>query len=263
MDLRAEPLVLSVPAVEKNRYYSVMLNDGNTFNYGYIGSRATGSDAGDYLVVGPNWKGETPAGIKKVFHSTTDFSLAAFRTQLIDAKDMPNVEEGAGRLQDSAAVGVSSSSRRRPPPAVDWPKFDKDLVKTEFFDYLDFRAAVRAGRPRGRSDPRQARQHRYRPGQEVRLQGSLARAQGRHPARHEGRRQEGRRESRSLGKTINGWKVSSAVRRPRLLQRRLAAARSRRHGPASTATTPSRPCIPSPRRWRTAKCSTAASTSTR
>ena len=32
MDLRAEPIVLSVPAVEKTRYYSVMLCDGNTFN---------------------------------------------------------------------------------------------------------------------------------------------------------------------------------------------------------------------------------------
>ncbi len=49
LDLRAEPMVLSVPAVEKERYYSVMLCDGNTFNYGYIGSRATGNDAGDYL----------------------------------------------------------------------------------------------------------------------------------------------------------------------------------------------------------------------
>src|SRR5258705_12582668 len=29
-DLRAEPIVLSVPAVEKTRYYSVMLCDGNT-----------------------------------------------------------------------------------------------------------------------------------------------------------------------------------------------------------------------------------------
>jgi hypothetical protein len=36
LDLRAEPIVLSVPAVEKKRYYSVMLCDGNTFNYGYI-----------------------------------------------------------------------------------------------------------------------------------------------------------------------------------------------------------------------------------
>ena len=52
--------MLSVPAVDPKRYYSVMLCDGNTYNYGYIGSRATGSEAGDYMVVGPDWKGETP-----------------------------------------------------------------------------------------------------------------------------------------------------------------------------------------------------------
>ncbi len=56
LDLRAEPIVVSVPAVSKERYYSVQLCDGNTFNYGYIGSRTTGSDAGDYMVVGPDWK---------------------------------------------------------------------------------------------------------------------------------------------------------------------------------------------------------------
>jgi len=91
MDLRAEPIVLSVPAVEKGRYYSVQLEDGNCFNYGYIGSRATGDDAGDYMVVGPNWKGEMPAGIKKVFQSTTQFSVAGYRTQLFNPADMPNV----------------------------------------------------------------------------------------------------------------------------------------------------------------------------
>src|SRR5215211_5415484 len=34
LDLRAEPVVLSVPAVEKSRYYAVMLCDGNTYNFG-------------------------------------------------------------------------------------------------------------------------------------------------------------------------------------------------------------------------------------
>src|ERR1041384_1284544 len=58
LDLRAEPIVLSVPPVDPKRYYSVMLCDGNTYNYGYIGSRATGSDGGDYMVVGPDWNGE-------------------------------------------------------------------------------------------------------------------------------------------------------------------------------------------------------------
>src|SRR6476620_11754821 len=50
MDLRAEPMVLSVPAVDKKRYYTVQLIDSNTYNFGYIGSRATGSEPGDYLV---------------------------------------------------------------------------------------------------------------------------------------------------------------------------------------------------------------------
>ena len=91
LDLRSEPMVISVPAVEKNRYYSVQLVDGNTYNYGYIGSRATGNDAGSYLVVGPDWKGEAPVGIRQVFRSSTPFALTIFRTQLFDANDMPNV----------------------------------------------------------------------------------------------------------------------------------------------------------------------------
>ena len=33
LDLRAEPIVLSVPQVPKDRYYVVQLEDGNTYNY--------------------------------------------------------------------------------------------------------------------------------------------------------------------------------------------------------------------------------------
>jgi len=137
MDLRAEPMVISVPAVDKKRYYSVMLNDGSTYNYGYIGSRATGSDAGDYLVAGPKWKGDVPPGIRKVFQSGSDYSLAAFRTQLFNAADMPNVI----KVQDGYKAQPLSAYLKQPaPPAapdVTWPKFDKDLVKTEFFEFLD------------------------------------------------------------------------------------------------------------------------------
>src|ERR1700733_482674 len=61
-DLRAEPLVFTVPAVEKERYYSLQFIDLYTFNFAYVGSRATGSDAGSFLLVGPRWNGSTPAG---------------------------------------------------------------------------------------------------------------------------------------------------------------------------------------------------------
>src|SRR5690349_19602163 len=93
MDLRSEPVVLSVPTVEKPRYYSVQLIDNNTNNFGYIGSRTTGSEAGDYLLVGPDWKGVTPPGIKKVFRSDTQLLFVIFRTQLFNPADMPNVEK--------------------------------------------------------------------------------------------------------------------------------------------------------------------------
>lgn len=63
MDLRAEPMVVSVPAVDPKRYYALMLTDLNTYNFGYVGSRATGSGPGSYMVVGPDWTGPTQAGI--------------------------------------------------------------------------------------------------------------------------------------------------------------------------------------------------------
>ncbi len=138
LDLRAEPMVLSVPAVERSRYYSVMLCDGNTFNYGYIGSRATGTEPGDYMVVGPDWKGETPAGIKKVFHSSTQFSAVAYRTQLFNPADMPNVV----KVQSGYKVQPISAYLKQPAPpaapAIDFPKANAELVKQNFFSYLDF-----------------------------------------------------------------------------------------------------------------------------
>ena len=138
LDLRAEPVVITVPAVDKKRYYAVQLTDGNTFNFGYIGTRATGPEAGDYMVVGPNWKGETPAGIKKVFQSTTDFSLALFRTQLFDPKDMPNVQKVQAGYQARPLSAFLKQLAPPAAPAIDFPKIDQAMVKTNFFEYLDF-----------------------------------------------------------------------------------------------------------------------------
>jgi len=209
LDLRAEPMVLSVPAVEKKRYYSVMLTDGNTFNYGYIGSRAIGNEAGDYLVAGPDWKGDTPAGIKKVFRSTTQFSVAVYRTQVFDPQDMPNVI----KVQSGYKVQPLSAFLKQPAPpaapAVDFPKIDKELVKTNFFEYLAF--ALQFAPP----GPEE---------QEIRAKlASIGIGAGRkfdfkdlsleHKAEVALALKEGSdkvtKVADSLGKDINGWKVSS------------------------------------------------------
>jgi hypothetical protein len=137
-DLRAEPIVLSVPEVDRSRYYSVMLCDGNTYNYGYIGSRATGSQAGDYLVAGPDWKGDAPSGIKKVFRSSTQFSLVAYRTQLFNPEDMPNVI----KVQSGYKAQLLSHYLNQPAPpsapSPNFPKINATMVNTGFFDYLGF-----------------------------------------------------------------------------------------------------------------------------
>jgi hypothetical protein len=137
LDLRAEPMVISVPAVPKERYYSVQLIDGNTYNYGYIGTRATGPDAGDYLVVGPDWKGEKPAGIREVFTSTTPFALTVFRTQLFNADDMPNVV----KVQAGYRARPLSAFLNQPAPAaapkVDFLPATTQGIKDNFFAYLD------------------------------------------------------------------------------------------------------------------------------
>ncbi len=138
LDLRAEPRVISVPAFDNERYYSVQLCDGNTFNYGYIGNRATGIEAADYLVVGPDWQGETPAGIKKVFQSSTQFSIAIFRTQLFNAEDMPNVMKIQTRYKTQP---LSAFLKQPAPPAAPKPDFLPATtrgIKENFFAYLDY-----------------------------------------------------------------------------------------------------------------------------
>jgi hypothetical protein len=137
LDLRAEPIVVSVPAVSKERYYSVQLVDGNAYNYGYIGSRATGHEAGDYLVVGPEWTGDKPVGIEKVFKSSTPFALTIFRTQLFNAEDMPNVVKVQAGYK---AQPLSAFLKHPAPPAapnIDFLPATTAGIKANFYAYLD------------------------------------------------------------------------------------------------------------------------------
>ena len=138
MDLRAEPLVLSVPEMA-DRYYSFQLIDLYTHNFAYVGTLTTGNQAGRYLLAGPDWDGEKPAGITDVIRSETDFILNITRTQLFGPDDLPKVKEIQGQYQlqplsaflDGEATGASA----RP----DFPDWDEGSQFDErFFAYLDF-----------------------------------------------------------------------------------------------------------------------------
>lgn len=138
MDLRAEPMVLCVPEIEPNRYYSVMLTSQYTFNFGYIGTRTTGNGAGCFAVAGPSWAGTMPAGIDTVFTSETEFALATYRTQLFDPSDIGNVKAIQAKYDARTLSVYLGSPRPKPTPAVNWPRIDKATVKSDLYDYLGF-----------------------------------------------------------------------------------------------------------------------------
>jgi len=139
-DLRSEPLVLTVPAIGKERYYSLQFIDMYTFDFAYVGSRSTGNDAGNFLLAGPNWNDKTPPGIKSVIRSETEFAFVLYRTQLFNPADIDNVKE----IQAGYKVQPLSQFLGKPappaPPAIDFIKplsADDEKTSPEFFNILN------------------------------------------------------------------------------------------------------------------------------
>ncbi len=140
-DLRAEPMVLTVPPIEEGRYFSIQLIDAYTFNFAYIGSRTTGNDGGVYMVAGPNWTGETPAGISQVIRSETEFNLAIYRTQLFDAGDLENVKKiQAGYKAQPLSAFLGQPAPASAPPINFIPPLTPEQQKTstDVFNILNF-----------------------------------------------------------------------------------------------------------------------------
>ncbi len=137
-DLRAEPVVFTVPEIEKGRYFSVQLVDWYTFNFGYVGSRTTGNGGGNYMITGPSWKGEKPEGIDRVFCCETEFAFAIFRTQMFNPADIENVK----KVQAGYKLQPLSAFLKKPaPPAaseIKWSTMDKKLAESDPFTYLNF-----------------------------------------------------------------------------------------------------------------------------
>jgi hypothetical protein len=139
MDLRTEPMVITMPKIEANRYYTAQLVDLYTYNFAYLGTRAFGNDGGTFLVVGPGWNQPTPAGVKAVIHSETQFAYALFRTQLFNMADLPSVNKIQAGYH---ALPLNAFLRLPAPvaaPRVNWPNLTPDMMTSPaMFSYMNF-----------------------------------------------------------------------------------------------------------------------------
>ncbi|MBV8866153.1 MAG: DUF1254 domain-containing protein, partial [Acidobacteriaceae bacterium] len=121
MDLRAEPLVITMPKIEPKRYDSAQMIDLYTYNFAYLGTRAYGDEGGTFLIAGPGWNGSTPADVA-VLRSETQFAYLLFRTQLFNMTDLTKVNQiQAGYHAEPLSAFLHQPA---PPaaPAVNWPK---------------------------------------------------------------------------------------------------------------------------------------------
>ena len=137
LDLRAGPLVLQVPEV-KDRYYGIQFVDLYGHNPHYVGTRATGSQAGTYLLAGPNWNGKGAEGFDEVLRFETDLVLVIGRTQLFGQDDLAALAEvmKAYTLSPLAEYRGGKAPVTEP---VDWMVWNDEASRDERFSgYLNF-----------------------------------------------------------------------------------------------------------------------------
>jgi hypothetical protein len=137
LDLRAEPWLVSVPAVD--RYYVLPFHDIDTPYAGFIGARTTGQDAGTYLVAGPDWNGPEPEGLSGTIRADSFIVGILGRTYLAGPDDVPRLREIQQQYDLQPLHRHAGTPAPPSPPKPRWPAWkEKALATAEFFAYLDF-----------------------------------------------------------------------------------------------------------------------------
>ncbi len=131
LDLRAEPMVLSVPAI-RDRFYHFQLEDLWGHNVHYVGVRSTGTGPGTYLLAGPRWDGSAPEGVDAVLRFETDVVFVIGRTQLLGPDDVEALRTimAAYELRPLSAF---SGDPAPPSEPFDWPVWDDAASRDERF----------------------------------------------------------------------------------------------------------------------------------
>lgn len=96
LDLGVGPVRLSVPA--SDRYHVLQFVDAWTDNFAYVGTRGTGNDAGEFLIVPPGWDGDAEGS--NVIHSPTRVASIVGRWSCSGVEDLPAVHA----LQDATTL---------------------------------------------------------------------------------------------------------------------------------------------------------------
>ncbi|HWM15644.1 MAG TPA: DUF1254 domain-containing protein [Microbacterium sp.] len=141
LDLSGGPARLHLPD-SGDRYYVMQFVDAWTNNFAYVGKRATGTAAADFLIVPPGWQGE-PDAAATVIHAPTAIVTIVGRWACEGVDDLPAVRA----LQDALTLTPQGAGNGIPParaatPALDF--WERYRVWSQSFPPADRDAALQA-----------------------------------------------------------------------------------------------------------------------
>ncbi|MEC8428133.1 MAG: DUF1254 domain-containing protein, partial [Pseudomonadota bacterium] len=126
LDLTHSPVVLNVPHTK--RYYVMPFMDAWTNVFATVGTRETGSDAGAYVVTGPDWQGELPSDLTRI-EAPTNMVWMIGRIQVNGRDDVAAVKDlqqqfflspleqwQKGQLQSSSSFATQEESAAQQSP---------------------------------------------------------------------------------------------------------------------------------------------------
>lgn len=123
-DLRAEPLVISVPDIPETRYYSIQFIDLYTHNFAYIGQRTTGPMAGVYILAGVDQDVPKVAGVSDVFRSESDLVFAIGRILAKDEVDAVQVAKIQQKISVQPLSAYLKTAIAKEMPALNVPVYN-------------------------------------------------------------------------------------------------------------------------------------------
>lgn len=161
VDLSKEPVILSHPDMG-TRYFVFQLSGFDEDDFASVGKRVTGTKAGSFALIGPNWKGKLPAGVKALPKSRTNTIFILGRTLIKDSQDALEVN----KLQDQYTLvplsywgkkdvklpeshDVWKPYDKKTDPLADWKTMNRamaeELVDPRYNNYLELYSTIGVG----------------------------------------------------------------------------------------------------------------------
>lgn len=133
LDVSAEPVIVSVPDMDKGRYWILHTMDMGHYTTSMIGSRTRGTKGGHFMFASRAWKGEVPPSVTEVIRVDSDILKLMGRIMATSPEDT----KIALNYMDDWNIRTLSAYLGEPGPSAtvhNWP----DLAKTNWLQRVNF-----------------------------------------------------------------------------------------------------------------------------